>query len=100
MKGSLRFNQSQLEAEENEQITIEDDHYCSNNQTKETNEAVEEPSVAKEPLPLRKQVKCMRFRKGRSGVLFKALKKADRKDKGLIQGKQAPLNSSPNGLQA
>ncbi|XP_053215244.1 TBC1 domain family member 5 isoform X1 [Podarcis raffonei] len=55
LKGSLRFNQSQLEAEENEQITIEDDHYCSNNQTKETNEAVEEPSVAKEPLPLRKQ---------------------------------------------
>uniref|UniRef100_A0A452IE85 TBC1 domain family member 5 n=1 Tax=Gopherus agassizii TaxID=38772 RepID=A0A452IE85_9SAUR len=29
LKGSLRFNQSQLEAEENEQITIEDDHYCS-----------------------------------------------------------------------
>ncbi|CAI5788464.1 Hypothetical predicted protein [Podarcis lilfordi] len=49
------LKQSQLEAEENEQITIEDDHYCSNNQTKETNEAVEEPSVAKEPLPLMKQ---------------------------------------------
>lgn len=29
LKGSLRFNQSQLEAEENEQITISDDHYCS-----------------------------------------------------------------------
>ncbi|XP_042636256.1 TBC1 domain family member 5 [Orycteropus afer afer] len=29
LKGSLRFNQSQLEAEENEQITIADDHYCS-----------------------------------------------------------------------
>ncbi|KAL4629690.1 TBC1 domain family member 5 isoform X2 [Arapaima gigas] len=29
LKGSLRFNQSQLEAEENEEITIADDHYCS-----------------------------------------------------------------------
>ncbi|KAM9187706.1 TBC1 domain family member 5 isoform 2-T3 [Dugong dugon] len=29
LKGSLRFNQSQLEAEENEQINITDDHYCS-----------------------------------------------------------------------
>uniref|UniRef100_A0A8C3TCB1 TBC1 domain family member 5 n=1 Tax=Chelydra serpentina TaxID=8475 RepID=A0A8C3TCB1_CHESE len=35
LKGSLRFNQSQLEAEENEQITIEDDHYCSSSQNKE-----------------------------------------------------------------
>uniref|UniRef100_A0A452IE80 TBC1 domain family member 5 n=1 Tax=Gopherus agassizii TaxID=38772 RepID=A0A452IE80_9SAUR len=33
LKGSLRFNQSQLEAEENEQITIEDDHYCSSKGT-------------------------------------------------------------------
>uniref|UniRef100_A0A4X2LY53 TBC1 domain family member 5 n=2 Tax=Vombatus ursinus TaxID=29139 RepID=A0A4X2LY53_VOMUR len=32
LKGSLRFNQSQLEAEENEQITIADDHYCSSAQ--------------------------------------------------------------------
>uniref|UniRef100_A0A8C9QFZ7 TBC1 domain family member 5 n=1 Tax=Spermophilus dauricus TaxID=99837 RepID=A0A8C9QFZ7_SPEDA len=32
LKGSLRFNQSQLEAEENEQITIADDHYCSSGQ--------------------------------------------------------------------
>ncbi|XP_038426680.1 TBC1 domain family member 5 isoform X7 [Canis lupus familiaris] len=32
LKGSLRFNQSQLEAEENEQITISDDHYCSSGQ--------------------------------------------------------------------
>nr|XP_048310885.1 TBC1 domain family member 5 isoform X2 [Myodes glareolus] len=32
LKGSLRFNQSQLEAEENEQITIADDHYCSRGQ--------------------------------------------------------------------
>ncbi|XP_053321938.1 TBC1 domain family member 5 [Spea bombifrons] len=30
LKGSLRFNQSLLEAEENEEITITDDHYCSN----------------------------------------------------------------------
>ncbi|XP_047461270.1 TBC1 domain family member 5 isoform X2 [Mugil cephalus] len=29
LKGSLRFNQSQLEAEENEEITIADDHYTS-----------------------------------------------------------------------
>lgn len=29
LKGSLRFNQSQLESEENEEITIADDHYCS-----------------------------------------------------------------------
>ncbi|XP_063308379.1 TBC1 domain family member 5 [Pelobates fuscus] len=29
LKGSLRFNQSLLEAEENEEITITDDHYCS-----------------------------------------------------------------------
>ncbi|KAM5279642.1 TBC1 domain family member 5 isoform 2-T2 [Ctenodactylus gundi] len=32
LKGSLRFNQSQLETEENEQITIADDHYCSSGQ--------------------------------------------------------------------
>ncbi|XP_022521028.2 TBC1 domain family member 5 isoform X1 [Astyanax mexicanus] len=29
LKGALRFNQSQLEAEENEEITIADNHYCS-----------------------------------------------------------------------
>uniref|UniRef100_A0AAR2JJ57 TBC1 domain family member 5 n=1 Tax=Pygocentrus nattereri TaxID=42514 RepID=A0AAR2JJ57_PYGNA len=29
LKGALRFNQSQLEAEENEEITISDNHYCS-----------------------------------------------------------------------
>nr|XP_040044010.1 TBC1 domain family member 5 isoform X1 [Gasterosteus aculeatus aculeatus]XP_040044012.1 TBC1 domain family member 5 isoform X1 [Gasterosteus aculeatus aculeatus] len=29
LKGSLRFNQSQLEAEENEEIAIADDHYTS-----------------------------------------------------------------------
>ncbi|XP_029410366.1 TBC1 domain family member 5 isoform X1 [Nannospalax galili] len=32
LKGSLRFNQSHLEAEENEQITIADNHYCSSGQ--------------------------------------------------------------------
>ncbi|XP_051060147.1 TBC1 domain family member 5 [Phodopus roborovskii] len=32
LKGSLRFNQSQLEAEGNEQINIADDHYCSSGQ--------------------------------------------------------------------
>uniref|UniRef100_A0A671Y068 TBC1 domain family member 5 n=1 Tax=Sparus aurata TaxID=8175 RepID=A0A671Y068_SPAAU len=31
LKGALRFNQSQLEAEENEEITIADDHYTSTN---------------------------------------------------------------------
>ncbi|KAG8442942.1 hypothetical protein GDO86_011670 [Hymenochirus boettgeri] len=30
LKGTLRFNQSLLEAEENEEILITDDHYCSN----------------------------------------------------------------------
>ncbi|KAM4705882.1 TBC1 domain family member 5 [Rhinophrynus dorsalis] len=30
LKGTLRFNQSLLEAEENEEISITDDHYCSN----------------------------------------------------------------------
>uniref|UniRef100_A0A671NK43 TBC1 domain family member 5 n=1 Tax=Sinocyclocheilus anshuiensis TaxID=1608454 RepID=A0A671NK43_9TELE len=29
LKGALRFSQSQLESEENEEITIADDHYCS-----------------------------------------------------------------------
>uniref|UniRef100_A0A8D0C7J7 TBC1 domain family member 5 n=1 Tax=Salvator merianae TaxID=96440 RepID=A0A8D0C7J7_SALMN len=47
LKGSLRFNQSQLEAEENEQITIEDDHYCSNNQSRGPSEPMEVPLVTK-----------------------------------------------------
>ncbi|XP_072507333.1 TBC1 domain family member 5 [Notamacropus eugenii] len=38
LKGSLRFNQSQLEAEENEQITIADDHYCSSSQNQTSTE--------------------------------------------------------------
>lgn len=58
LKGSLRFNQSQLEAEENEQITIEDDHYCSNNQSKEPSETMKNASVAKQSIPPRKQVKA------------------------------------------
>ncbi|XP_055013307.1 LOW QUALITY PROTEIN: TBC1 domain family member 5 [Boleophthalmus pectinirostris] len=33
LKGALRFNQSQLEAEENEEITIADDHYTSTAET-------------------------------------------------------------------
>uniref|UniRef100_A0A8B9QLY8 TBC1 domain family member 5 n=1 Tax=Anas platyrhynchos TaxID=8839 RepID=A0A8B9QLY8_ANAPL len=43
LKGSLRFNQSQLEAEENEQITIADDHYCSNSQNKGTGDVLKGP---------------------------------------------------------
>ncbi|XP_053117494.1 TBC1 domain family member 5 isoform X2 [Hemicordylus capensis] len=51
LKGSLRFNQSQLEAEENEQITIEDDHYCSNNQSKGASETTKGPSVTEQHFP-------------------------------------------------
>ncbi|XP_043993800.1 TBC1 domain family member 5 isoform X4 [Gambusia affinis] len=36
LKGALRFNQSQLEAEENEEITIADDHYNSTAAATET----------------------------------------------------------------
>ncbi|XP_015262522.1 PREDICTED: TBC1 domain family member 5-like [Gekko japonicus] len=55
LKGSLRFNQSQLEAEENEQITIEDDHYCSSNQSKGAGDSAEELLITKQPLPPVKQ---------------------------------------------
>ncbi|XP_043365023.1 TBC1 domain family member 5 isoform X3 [Dermochelys coriacea] len=48
LKGSLRFNQSQLEAEENEQITIEDDHYCSSSQNKEMGDALKGSVIAKQ----------------------------------------------------
>ncbi|NWX87758.1 TBCD5 protein, partial [Nothoprocta ornata] len=48
LKGSLRFNQSQLEAEENEQITIADDHYCSNNQDKGTSDVQKESAMTKQ----------------------------------------------------
>uniref|UniRef100_A0A8B9QKT6 TBC1 domain family member 5 n=1 Tax=Apteryx owenii TaxID=8824 RepID=A0A8B9QKT6_APTOW len=49
LKGSLRFNQSQLEAEENEQITIADDHYCSNSQNKGTSDVLK-GSVTEAPV--------------------------------------------------
>ncbi|NXN60546.1 TBCD5 protein, partial [Rynchops niger] len=48
LKGSLRFNQSQLEAEENEQITIADDHYCSNSQNKGTGDVLKGPAMTKQ----------------------------------------------------
>ncbi|XP_017587629.1 TBC1 domain family member 5 isoform X6 [Corvus cornix cornix] len=48
LKGSLRFNQSQLEAEENEQITIADDHYCSNNQNKGAGDVLKGPVMTKQ----------------------------------------------------
>ncbi|KAM8810719.1 TBC1 domain family member 5 [Eudromia elegans] len=48
LKGSLRFNQSQLEAEENEQITIADDHYCSNNQNKGTSDVLKGSVLTKQ----------------------------------------------------
>ncbi|NWY26185.1 TBCD5 protein, partial [Pheucticus melanocephalus] len=50
LKGSLRFNQSQLEAEENEQITIADDHYCSNNQNKGAGDVLKGPVMTKQHL--------------------------------------------------
>ncbi|XP_068791452.1 TBC1 domain family member 5 isoform X3 [Struthio camelus] len=48
LKGSLRFNQSQLEAEENEQITIADDHYCSNSQNKGTSDVLKGSVMTKQ----------------------------------------------------
>ncbi|NXK62977.1 TBCD5 protein, partial [Sylvietta virens] len=48
LKGSLRFNQSQLEAEENEQITIADDHYCSNTQNKGAGDVLKGPVTTKQ----------------------------------------------------
>ncbi|KFP06541.1 TBC1 domain family member 5 [Calypte anna] len=48
LKGSLRFNQSQLEAEENEQIMIADDHYCSNSQSKGTADVLKGSAMAKQ----------------------------------------------------
>ncbi|XP_066484640.1 TBC1 domain family member 5 isoform X2 [Tiliqua scincoides] len=54
LKGSLRFNQSQLEAEENEQITIEDDHYCSSSLSKPATETTDVP-VSKQPCPPKQQ---------------------------------------------
>ncbi|XP_066889950.1 TBC1 domain family member 5 isoform X4 [Kogia breviceps] len=46
LKGSLRFNQSQLEAEENEQISISDDHYCSSGQGHPPRATKQAPSAA------------------------------------------------------
>ncbi|XP_069769148.1 TBC1 domain family member 5 isoform X3 [Narcine bancroftii] len=46
LKGSLRFNQSLLEAEENEEITIADNHYCSNNRAEGEN--IKMPQADKE----------------------------------------------------
>ncbi|KAE8596676.1 hypothetical protein XENTR_v10016195 [Xenopus tropicalis] len=45
LKGTLRFNQSLLEAEENEEISITDDHYCSTmlRKSEEMRGAQEEP---------------------------------------------------------
>nr|XP_003363200.2 TBC1 domain family member 5 isoform X1 [Equus caballus]XP_014587331.2 TBC1 domain family member 5 isoform X1 [Equus caballus]XP_014587333.2 TBC1 domain family member 5 isoform X1 [Equus caballus]XP_023476649.1 TBC1 domain family member 5 isoform X1 [Equus caballus]XP_023476650.1 TBC1 domain family member 5 isoform X1 [Equus caballus]XP_023476651.1 TBC1 domain family member 5 isoform X1 [Equus caballus]XP_023476652.1 TBC1 domain family member 5 isoform X1 [Equus caballus] len=48
LKGSLRFNQSQLEAEENEQITISDDHYCSSGQGHGQGQGDQMPGAAKQ----------------------------------------------------
>ncbi|KAM8758777.1 TBC1 domain family member 5 isoform 2-T2 [Rhynchonycteris naso] len=45
LKGSLRFNQSQLEAEENEQITISDDHYCSSGQAQDQGQSGQAPGA-------------------------------------------------------
>uniref|UniRef100_A0AAR2IIW9 TBC1 domain family member 5 n=1 Tax=Pygocentrus nattereri TaxID=42514 RepID=A0AAR2IIW9_PYGNA len=42
LKGALRFNQSQLEAEENEEITISDNHYCSTAQHRAQQDALRE----------------------------------------------------------
>lgn len=57
LKGSLRFNQSQLEAEENEQITIADDHYCSNSQNKGTGDVLKGPVVTKQQFISGRQVR-------------------------------------------
>lgn len=48
LKGSLRFNQSQLEAEENEQITISDDHYCSSGQGQGQSQSDQTPGATKQ----------------------------------------------------
>ncbi|XP_064410951.1 TBC1 domain family member 5 isoform X1 [Latimeria chalumnae] len=46
LKGSLHFNQSQLESEDNEEITIADDHYCSASNTE--GEKLEQRDTEKE----------------------------------------------------
>lgn len=60
LKGSLRFNQSQLEAEENEEITIEDDHYCSHYQSRGARDSRHESSDTQQQLiPPRQPVKYL-----------------------------------------
>ncbi|KAJ8273875.1 hypothetical protein GJAV_G00106480 [Gymnothorax javanicus] len=51
LKGSLRFNQSQLEAEENEEITIADDHYCSTGQQEDDHNGHCEEVEKEQPQP-------------------------------------------------
>ncbi|CAK6435679.1 unnamed protein product [Pipistrellus nathusii] len=48
LKGSLRFNQSQLEAEENEQITISDDHYSGQGQGQGQGQSGQLPGATKQ----------------------------------------------------
>ncbi|KAJ8345681.1 hypothetical protein SKAU_G00298740 [Synaphobranchus kaupii] len=52
LKGSLRFNQSQLEAEENEEITIADDHYCSTAQQDSDHNGDRDETERDQPQPL------------------------------------------------
>ncbi|TRY74155.1 hypothetical protein DNTS_004224 [Danionella cerebrum] len=44
LKGALRFNQSQLESEENAEISIADDHYCSSQFNSDTLNDIEHQS--------------------------------------------------------
>nr|XP_006014020.2 PREDICTED: TBC1 domain family member 5-like [Latimeria chalumnae] len=60
LKGSLHFNQSQLESEDNEEITIADDHYCSASNTE--GEKLEQRDTEKETeTTLKKQQVVLRF---------------------------------------
>nr|XP_036852170.1 TBC1 domain family member 5 isoform X1 [Manis javanica]XP_036852171.1 TBC1 domain family member 5 isoform X1 [Manis javanica] len=64
LKGSLRFNQSQLEAGENEQITIADDHYCSSGQGQGQRQGRLMPSAAEQAPPEMPGHKCPRSSEG------------------------------------
>lgn len=68
LKGSLRFNQSQLEAEENEQITIADDHYCSNSQNKGTGDVLKGPVMTKQQFISGQQVGQKYLRQATDGI--------------------------------
>lgn len=68
LKGSLRFNQSQLEAEENEQITIADDHYCSNSQNKGTGDVLKGPVMTKQQFISGQQVGQKYLRQTTDGI--------------------------------